>query len=505
MLLGQLNSGVLKDPATPRAASVVVHSCRWHSMGRIRWAITVVAMLLVGSVAVGGVATQPADAQGSTDSPSTTTTSDPGDPGGTGVQPEPEPGVIAPQDTTPSSSTSPERPKVTKRLVFPVVGASYFYAGFGGCRDNCTREHLGIDIMTSDWRGLPVVAAKDGTVTTVTYDKGNAGCSVHIRHRDRWETRYLHLNNDVPGTDEIGAPCPAPGIEPGVKVKAGQIIGYVGDSGNAESGPPHLHFELRTPSGEAVDPYRSLRRADRILFEWLPPDLSAATLAISRSHDATPSTTIVVLVADEAATLTSREVAGLRLPAPVIAVDRLDPGPALIEIERLGSHGIIIMSNSDTRWLHDLLVDQAPIVASIPLPPTWHHHDPDVVEWGYSVLNQRVTDSFATIITGRVDSIRRSHTEAFETFATQHWSIVLTSDVSGVTPIGVSSATSPGPRNDRTLYWWATGDGWIGTDSRFTVPERGYAHVTERRATPWTLTFLGSLSSTDPMPLWRTD
>lgn len=469
-------------------------------MGRTGWAINIVALLLVGSVVV--VTTQPASAQESTDPSTTTTTTDPS---GTVTPPEPESGVTGPQDTAPGSSDPVKRRQVTKRLVFPVVGASYFYAGFGGCRDNCTREHQGIDIMTSGWRGLPVVAAKDGTVTAVTYDTGNAGCSVHIRHRDRWETRYLHLNNDVPGTDEIGAPCPAPGIEPGVEVKAGQIIGYIGDSGNAEARPPHLHFELRTPRGEAVDPYRSLRRADRILFEWLPQDFSATTLAISRSHEPDPSATIVVLVADEAAALTSSEVAELRLPAPLIAVDRLNPDPALIEIGRLNAQSIIIMSNSDVRWLHDLLVDQAPIIETAAFPPTWRHRDPDVVEWGYSWSDQGITDSFATIITGRVDSIRSSHTEAFETFATHHWSIVLASDVPAATSIGVSSTTSPEPGDDQTQYWWATGDGWIGTDSLFPVPERGYAHVTERRATPWTLTFLGSLSGSEPMPLWRTD
>ncbi len=162
-----------------------------------------------------------------------------------------------------------KRYDVLKKLVFPVVGVAKFHSGFGACRDNCTREHHGIDITTYGWKGLPVVAAHDGTVTKVTYDEGNPGCSVRIRGKDRWETRYYHLNNDIPGTDDIGAPCPAAGIEVGSVVSAGQIIGYIGDSGNSEHTVPHLHFELRNRSGYPIDPYRSLKKADRVSYEWL--------------------------------------------------------------------------------------------------------------------------------------------------------------------------------------------------------------------------------------------
>ncbi|MCZ7533630.1 MAG: M23 family metallopeptidase [Acidimicrobiia bacterium] len=481
-------------------------------MGRTRYAVAVATVLFVGATVIGVVATPHAGAQDPSNPSSTLTTTtsslstSPSEPEPSEPEPsESEMPESEPDDTTPRPPNPVERIDVTKKLVFPVVGSSYFYAGFGGCRDNCTREHHGIDIMTRDWRGLPVVAAQDGTVTRVTYDEGNAGCSVHIRHRDRWETRYLHLSNDIPGSDDIGFPCPLAGIEPGVRVKAGQIIAYVGDSGNAETTPPHLHFELRMPNGHPVDPYKSLKKADRIVFEWLPTDFSTASLAITQNYDPDPSTTTVVLLADEAAKLTSSEVEELRLDAPVIAVNHADPAPAIAEIDRIGSRAIIIMSDSDTRWIHDLLVGHAPIIESVPLPTAAHSDDASQDEFSLEVLNPSPVDSFATIVAGRIDKIWRSRTEAFETFAAEHRSLVLVSDSYGSRNLGSRSGTSPSSAADRNLYWWATGDGWIGTDSMFKVPDRGYAYLTERRATPWTLTFLGSLTEADPMPIWRTD
>jgi len=50
-------------------------------------------------------------------------------------------------------------------------------------------------------------------------------------------------------------------IKPGIRVEAGQHIAWVGDSGNAENTAPHIHFELRDPSGTVVNPYSSLVKA----------------------------------------------------------------------------------------------------------------------------------------------------------------------------------------------------------------------------------------------------
>jgi peptidoglycan hydrolase-like protein with peptidoglycan-binding domain len=66
------------------------------------------------------------------------------------------------------------------------------------------------------------------------------------------------LNNDTPGTDDGAAWGIADGIVPGVHVEAGQHIGWVGDSGNAENTGSHLHFELFDPAGVVVNSYNAL-------------------------------------------------------------------------------------------------------------------------------------------------------------------------------------------------------------------------------------------------------
>ena len=67
-----------------------------------------------------------------------------------------------------------------------------------------------------------------------------------------WSAEYMHLNNDTPGTDDGQGGemyAFAPGIYPGARVVAGQLLGWVGDSGNAEGTVPHLHFELVHQAG----------------------------------------------------------------------------------------------------------------------------------------------------------------------------------------------------------------------------------------------------------------
>lgn len=150
-------------------------------------------------------------------------------------------------------------------LVFPVVGDTYYSDTFGACRDGCSRRHIGNDIMTYGLKGVPVVAAHDGVIRNTSTALGRACCAIWgITADDGWETWYIHLNNDSPDTDDGKGWGFAPGIEPGVRVEAGQLIGWVGDSGNAERVAPMLHFELRRPDGTAISPYASLQAATRV-------------------------------------------------------------------------------------------------------------------------------------------------------------------------------------------------------------------------------------------------
>ena len=149
-------------------------------------------------------------------------------------------------------------------LVFPVVGdvtyADWFYA------QRYNGDHHAQDLMGP--KMLPVVAVASGRIEYVNWSSNpndlrpEKCCSLALRHDDGWQTYYIHLNNDSPGTDDGRGWGIAPGIRPGVHVQAGELIGWVGDSGNAEATSPHLHFELRDPAGVIVNPYQALRSAE---------------------------------------------------------------------------------------------------------------------------------------------------------------------------------------------------------------------------------------------------
>ena len=159
-------------------------------------------------------------------------------------------------------------------IVFPVVGKTYFSDTFGACRDGCSRRHIGNDIMTYGVKGLPIVAAHDGVVETTSVGLGRGCCHIWgLVADDGYETWYIHMNNDTPGTDDGNGWGFAPGIEEGVRVEAGQLIGWVGDSGNAEWVAPQLHFEIRRPDGTPIDPYPSLLAATHVDL----PRLAGAT------------------------------------------------------------------------------------------------------------------------------------------------------------------------------------------------------------------------------------
>ncbi len=146
---------------------------------------------------------------------------------------------------------------------FPHEGIDVdFTNDWGRPRDGGERTHKGTDVFSP--KLTPIVAVADGFITMM--GKGDRpGYQVRIRHANGWQTWYFHLNNDTPGTDNNrGGPDSAfaEGLEEGMFVEAGTVIGYVGDSGNAEPTPPHTHFELHR-GGKAINPYYHLRDAWR--------------------------------------------------------------------------------------------------------------------------------------------------------------------------------------------------------------------------------------------------
>jgi hypothetical protein len=145
------------------------------------------------------------------------------------------------------------------QIVFPIVGGDIrFIDDFYQLRGS-GRVHSATDIMTNGVKGLPVVAASDGVVSWI----GSTCCYLAIDHGGGYETWYIHLNNDTPGTDDGMGWGYAPGIQEGTPVAKGELIGYVGDSGNAEAVGPHLHFEIRF-NDVAINPYPYLLVAPRL-------------------------------------------------------------------------------------------------------------------------------------------------------------------------------------------------------------------------------------------------
>ncbi|MGI9529777.1 MAG: M23 family metallopeptidase [Acidimicrobiia bacterium] len=159
----------------------------------------------------------------------------------------------------PSASAAPENDEDSFVLtVFPHDTTAVNFWDSWGARRSGGRGHRGTDIMSP--RGTEILAPADGVVTGF----GSArlsGYFIRLDHGDGWTTSYMHLNNDTVGTDDgEGGLWTAvhPTIAIGTEVRAGDVIGYVGDSGNAENTQPHTHFEVKK-DGEKINPYPFLK------------------------------------------------------------------------------------------------------------------------------------------------------------------------------------------------------------------------------------------------------
>jgi murein DD-endopeptidase MepM/ murein hydrolase activator NlpD len=128
-----------------------------------------------------------------------------------------------------------------KFLVRKPLAGGIFRSGFGARNHpilGFTRMHTGVD--WADDVGTPVFAAGNGTVISADW-KGGYGRHIEIQHLNGYVTTYSHLSGY------------ARGLEAGVKVRQGQVIGYIGNTGLSTG--PHLHYEVKI-NGTFVDPMR---------------------------------------------------------------------------------------------------------------------------------------------------------------------------------------------------------------------------------------------------------
>jgi hypothetical protein len=186
------------------------------------------------------------------------------------------------------------KPPAKKQLVFPVLGTAQLSDDFGAPR--AQGSHEGNDILAP--RRALALAAEPGRVR---FQAGSTrgGCMLYLDGRSGTTYVYIHLNNDLTaGNDNrggcrMGVAFPR-GLTSGARVAAGQPIGFVGDSGDANGIQPHLHFEVRRGGGRAVDPYPLLLAARRLLF-YAPPG-STYTLNLSAKVVSASATSLRVRV-----------------------------------------------------------------------------------------------------------------------------------------------------------------------------------------------------------------
>ena len=137
-----------------------------------------------------------------------------------------------------SAQSGGKHPPGPNGMVFPVLGNHYYSNTWGAPRSG-GRHHMGTDIMAP--KGTKVVAVVSGRVRPHWNSLG--GKSITLTGDNGWVYYYAHLNGYAVGN---------------VRVKAGQLIGYVGNTGNAAGGANHCHFQMG-PHGRWVNPYPYLR------------------------------------------------------------------------------------------------------------------------------------------------------------------------------------------------------------------------------------------------------
>ena len=115
--------------------------------------------------------------------------------------------------------------------------------------DGYNKMHRGTDFAAP--MGTPIMASGSGVITRARWCGGGGNC-VKIKHNSTYETIYAHMKNFARGTKE------------GARVKQGQIIGYVGSTGNSTG--PHLHYEV-VENGKKINSQKLKLPSGKILSD----------------------------------------------------------------------------------------------------------------------------------------------------------------------------------------------------------------------------------------------
>jgi len=240
-------------------------------------------------------------------------------------------------------------------LLFPVVGQVTYTNDFGQARPG--GPHQGNDLMGT--KRAPVVAVEEGTVEFWT-TSASAGCMLYLHGASGTMYEYIHLNNDLTAGNDNKGKCVAgvsyaPGLVDGEHVDAGQLIGYLGDSGDANGIHPHLHFEVHPKGGKAVAPFPYLQKATQLLAPAPPSGmpftlkltgtvvaatpldltLTVTSLAAWPSHvKQTKLSRVVTLAATAPAVTVGQKVVVWTLPAPG-TLAAISGAPGALTVDRV--------------------------------------------------------------------------------------------------------------------------------------------------------------------------
>lgn len=170
-------------------------------------------------------------------------------------------------------SFRPAQAADVRDIVFPVLWGATYRNDYGDPRPG-GRTHEGNDLFAP--KHTPLLAVTDGVVH-VAWPQPTYGYFISLHGDDGYDYWYIHINNDRLGTDDGlggGRHAYQYNVDSGYRVQRGQVIGFLGDSGNAENTPAHLHFEIHRPDDNVINPYLSLRAAT-VLYQPTPtPTLS---------------------------------------------------------------------------------------------------------------------------------------------------------------------------------------------------------------------------------------
>ncbi|MCW2955616.1 MAG: Peptidase [Thermoleophilia bacterium] len=223
-----------------------------------------------------------------------------------------QPGAPRPGDATlPRLGTSVRGTTTTvaagslQNYTFPVLGSVAYSNDWGGARASTGIPHQGTDIFADE--GTPIVATADGVLDRVGW---NSIGGYRFWLFDRFGNSFYHAH--------LSAYSPL--AQDGAQVRAGDVIGFVGHTGDAQGTPPHLHFEVHPGNGEPSNPFPFLnawQRGVAVAIGLLSGgETRTASLSLLGFTDISANSGLQESVLDTVPETTERPVEGENVPQP---------------------------------------------------------------------------------------------------------------------------------------------------------------------------------------------